>query len=66
MEQNREPQNKPIYLWSSNLDKGGKNILWRKDGLWGKWCWECWTAHVNQRSKNTFKDYVFLNQFPWQ
>ena len=44
MEQNRKPRDKSMYLWHHNFDKGGKNIQWRKDNPFHKWCWENWST----------------------
>ena len=30
------------------FDKGGKNIQWRKDNLFNKWCWENWATLVKE------------------
>ena len=30
------------------FDKGGKNISWRKDNLFNKWCWENWSPIVKE------------------
>ena len=44
MEQDRKPREKPTHLQSTNHDKGGKDIQWRKDSLFNKWCWDSRTA----------------------
>ena len=30
------------------FDKGDKNIQWRKDNLFNKWCWENWSTTCNR------------------
>ena len=44
MEQNRKPRDESMHLWTPYLCKGGKNIQWRTDNLFNKWCWKKWST----------------------
>ena len=40
------------------FDKGGKNIQWRKDNLFNKWCWENWSTTCKRMKPEHFLNHT--------